>query len=148
MPETTSPPEHLFESDSRSVKAMIGVACYLTFVAALWLVFDAVLWIVVLLALLGIPALIQLWKNPHAALTLSYEEVAWSSGAQQGTVLLSGIDKIRMDTRWDLSVRITLILVDGSRLRLPPDVSAAHRELETHLLNLGQKVERHHFVVI
>ena len=97
MPETTSPPEHLFESDSRSVKAMIGVACYLTFVAALWLVFDAVLWIVVLLALLGIPALIQLWKNPHAALTLSYEEVAWSSGAQQGTVLLSGIDKIRMD---------------------------------------------------
>ena len=150
MPEPEMPHATLmhFASDSRSAKAMIGVAVYLTLVAALWTVFDAMVWFVIFLALMAIPALIQLWNNPHSTLSLTENSIHWTSGPQTGGVPLSDIDKIRMDTRWDLSVRITLILVDGSKLRLPPDLAPPHRALETKLNELGKTVQRHHFVVI
>lgn len=139
---------YYFECDSRSSKAMIGVALYLTMLAALWVVFDAVVWLLVFLGIPAIPALVQLWNNPRSSMTLTARGLSWTNGQRTGEVALETIDVVRMDTRWDLSVRITFVLVDGTKLRLPPDLSSPHRQLEKELVARGQRVDRRHFTVI
>ena len=62
-------------------------------------------------------------------------------------VPLSEIDHIRLDTRWDFSVRATVLLTNGKRLRLPYEALPPHRSFEAALQARGIRVERHHFNV-
>ncbi|MBE1284910.1 MAG: hypothetical protein GJ676_16480 [Rhodobacteraceae bacterium] len=143
----SEPQPFAFHRDSRSAKALLGVAAYLTMLAALLVLFQAAWWIVVLLGLPAIPALIQLWRNPKSSLRLDKQDMNWTSGERTGGVALSEVDKMRFDTRWDFSVRVSILLRNGKRIRLPHDVIPPHRDFEAELQSRDIHVERHHFVV-
>ena len=76
-------------------------------------------WLIGGIALFTLPALWDLWRNPAAGIILSDENLEWFSGRLDGNVALAQIDRIRMDTRWDLSVRVTIMTRNGKSLRLP-----------------------------
>ena len=139
--------EYSFARNSRTPRAMIGVAVYLAIVLTLWQVVDVVGWITALLLLPALPALFDLGRNSRAGLTLNDAVLGWFSGRRTGQIALAEIDKVRFDTRWDFSVRVTLLPREGRKLRLPQESLPPHRELETLLQERGLKVERHHFVV-
>lgn len=113
--------------------------------AVLFIAFDAVWWLIGLLALFTLPALWDFAQNTRSGLRLDQDGLRWFSGRREAGVRLSEIDHVRLDTRWDFSVRMSLVLTSEKRIRLPDESTPPHRELESRLKEAGLKVERHHF---
>ncbi|MCA0928926.1 hypothetical protein [Ruegeria profundi] len=128
----------------RGVLTLIGIYAGLL---ALVIVFDAAWWLVVLLGLTTLPALWDIIQDTQAGLTLDTDRIRWFSGNREGEVALSDIDHVRLDTRWDFSVRSALVLTSDKRIRLPDEAMPPHKELEAVLQKAGLRVERHHFRV-
>ncbi|MGR3758734.1 hypothetical protein ACUXV3_01170 [Roseobacteraceae bacterium NS-SX3] len=136
-----------FRRSGRSAAAMLAAAGWLAGLAALWLVLGAVWWLVLLFALPVLPALADLWRDTQAGLDLTDDRILWHQGSRQGEARLAEIGHVRLDTRWDFSVRATLVMADGSRLRLPPAATPPARVLQPALEARGLRTERHHFTV-
>lgn len=127
--------------------AAVLVALYAAMAAAMiWL--NAAWWLMAALALPTLPALWALWSNPSAGLRLSCDRLEWHSGRRRASVALAEIDHMRFDTRLDLSVRVTAVLADGARLRLPYESLPPHRSLERAFEAHDVRVVRHHFTLL
>lgn len=149
MPETSetcSPAEdYSFSRRGRSSAAILATGGWLAALLVLWLVLDAALWLVILLALPVLPAIADLVRNPVSGLKVSPNRVEWFTGKLAGHAELDEIDRVRFDTRWDFSVRATLILRSGKRIRLPQEATPPHAEADAAFQARGLRTERHHF---
>ena len=105
-------------------------------------------WILTILAIFALPALIDVIYNPVSTFELTDDALRWKSSTQTAEVGTNQIRSARFDTRLDVSIRVTLNLVDGSKMRIPNDVLPSHKALEAALLERDIPVERHHFRVI
>ncbi len=128
----------------RTVLILIGVFAGLI---SLVIFFNAALWLVGVLALATLPVIWDIVKDTSAGLTLDRDCLRWHSGGREGEIDLNEIDFFRFDTRWDFSVRVSLMLRSGKRIRLPDESVPPHRAFENTLENAGFRVERHHFTV-
>ncbi|MFY0310309.1 hypothetical protein ACFMBG_10525 [Leisingera sp. D0M16] len=145
-PGTPAPAEdYSFSRRGRSPAAMMAAGGWLAALLVLWIGLDAALWLVVLLALPVLPALWDLIRNPLAGFNISQSRIEWFSGGLTGEAQLSEIDRVRFDTRWDFSVRATLILRSGKRIRLPQEATPPHAEADSEFQKRGIRTERHHF---
>ncbi|MEM1004982.1 MAG: hypothetical protein AAF496_11320 [Pseudomonadota bacterium] len=130
--------------NSRTVVILIAVyAALLTLI----IVFDAAWWLVGLLSVATLPAVWDILQDSSAGMSMEADQIAWYSGKRQGHINLQEIDYFRFDTRWDFSVRVSMILTTGKRVRLPDESLPPHRTLEKILENAGFTVRRHHFTV-
>lgn len=134
-----------FHRRARSLRLAALLVAIWAGLLAIVLRLDAAWWVVGLLALPTLPALTDLIRNPESGIDITAETIRWHSGRHRGEVALTEIDHIRMDTRWDFSVRVRLMLRTGRRLQLPHDALPPHRQLEAVLTARGLRVERHHF---
>ena len=134
-----------FSHNARSPKLFSAIVAIYAFLLLAVLVFDAVWWLVACLALPTLPALWDLWRNTQSRLSLDQEQISWQSGTIASSVALNQIDYVRFDTRWDFSVRVTFILLDGRKCRLSPQVLPPHRQFEEALQARGLGTVRHHF---
>lgn len=124
--------------------ALVVAAVWLALVTA-YVVIDASPVILAIVALFTLPALWDLATNPIASLSLTPQALVWQRGKDKVTIPLDTIDHIRLDTRLDLSVRATVVLRSGQRLRIPPDTMPPHRPFEHALHAAGVPTQRHHF---
>ncbi|WP_170568938.1 hypothetical protein [Ruegeria atlantica] len=129
----------------RTILILLGV--YVALVA-LQVVLDAAWWLVGLLALTTLPALWDIARDTRAGISVDHDEVRWFSGNREGHVDLADIDYARFDTRWDFSVRISLVLKSGKRIRLPDESTAPSKDLEGVFQQAALRVERHHFSIL
>ncbi|SLN19065.1 hypothetical protein RUM8411_00625 [Ruegeria meonggei] len=136
-----------FTRHNRSAKAMGIVICVYAALIALVILFDAVWWIIAALALSTLPALWDIARGTQAGVTFDQNKLQWFSGGREAEVALADIDHVRFDTRWDLSVRVSLVLRSDKRIRLPDESTPSHKEFEHVLQHAGLRVERHHFTV-
>ncbi|MEO9631931.1 MAG: hypothetical protein ABJG14_16000 [Sulfitobacter sp.] len=101
-----------------------------------------------LLGLFTLPALWEIFTNPVSGLTLDDDTLTWITGKRDAKIALVQIDRVRLDTRLDMSVRATVILKTGRKIKLPFEATPPHRALETALQTRGITTERHHFTLI
>ena len=137
----------LHKTQGRNPKTMIGLAAYLGLLAFLYSI-GTLEWIILGLGLFAVPAAIDLLKNPAADFELNDTHIRWKNAGQQAEVPLSRIQRARFDTRWDFSVRVTLIMIDSSKLRIPQDTAPPHQTLEQAFKDRDIATERHHFRVV
>lgn len=104
-------------------------------------------WILGGLALPCLPGLWDLWRNPSSGLTVGANEIRWHIAQQATGVALSEIALLRLDRRWDLSYRATLVLHSGAKLRLPQPALPPIQALETSLAAHGTPCQRHPFSI-
>ncbi|WP_420584479.1 hypothetical protein [Ruegeria sp.] len=128
----------------RTVVILIGVYAALL---ALVILFDAAWWLIGILALATLPAVWDIAQNTRAGLVLDQHCLRWFTGTREAEVALTDIDHVRLDTRWDFSVRVSLVLTTKKRIRLPDESTPPHREFEAVLEGAGLRVERHHFTI-
>ncbi|WP_170409324.1 hypothetical protein [Ruegeria atlantica] len=138
--------EFAFSRHNRAPRTVGVLICVYAALAALVILFDAAWWLVALLTVPTLPALWDIIQNTSAGMSLDQNKLLWFTGTREAAVDRSDIDFIRFDTRWDFSVRVSLVLTSGKRIRLPDESSPHHRELEQVLQQAGFRVERHHFV--
>ncbi|MFD3191103.1 hypothetical protein ACFMPD_12620 [Sedimentitalea sp. HM32M-2] len=137
-----------FSRQGRSPRILaLLIAIYATLVAAVLLI-DAAWWLMLLLALPTLPALWDVVNNTGAGLCLGDTRLNWHSGRRSGTLELAEIDHVRMDTRWDFSVRVRAVQRNGKRVQLPFESVPPHRDFETALQARGVSVRRGHFSIL
>lgn len=136
-----------FTRHNRAPRTIAILICVYGALIALVILFDAAWWLVGLLSLVTLPALWDIAQNTRAGLSLNDNTLSWHSGKRQGQIDLSDVDYFRFDTRWDLSVRVSLVLNTGKRIRLPDESIPPHRAFEDILKQAGFRVDRHHFTI-
>lgn len=138
--------EYSYESQGRTPKsiaalvAMVFILIGLDYIGTVW-------WIIVIVAIITLPAAIDVFVNATARLDLNDSQLFWKNRSQEVTIPLHEIEKIRFDGRMDMSVRVSVVLVDGRKLRLPYDAMPPHKELEAALQARDVRTERHAFTV-
>ncbi|QEW21393.1 hypothetical protein LA6_003601 [Marinibacterium anthonyi] len=134
------------ESNGRRLSTALIVAAVWAALIALGIGLNASPWVLGPLALVTLPAIWDLLRDPKVRVTLDDTALSWQAGRRDGHVPLARIRLARFDTLWDFSVRLTLEMTDGARLRLPPDCTPPHRAFESQLQQRGVATVRHHFV--
>lgn len=135
-----------YESHGRTSKAiaaliaMVVVMIGMDYIGAVW-------WLIVIVAMITLPAAIDVFVNATARLELTDQQLFWKNRSQEVTIPLPEIEKIRFDGRMDLSVRVSIVLTDGRKLRLPYDAMPPHKELEAALQARDLRTERHAFAM-
>ena len=138
--------EYSYESQGRTPKsiaalvAMVFILIGLDYIGTVW-------WIIVIVAMITLPAAIDVFVNATARLDLDDSQLFWKNRSQEVTIPLHEIEKIRFDGRMDMSVRVSVVLVDGRKLRMPYDAMPPHKELEAALQARDVRTERHAFTV-
>lgn len=129
----------------RSRRTAVIVATIWVAVIGAGVFWEMSAWIMTIVLTFTLPALWDLITDPPSGLTLTDTALHWHSGKRKAEVALEEIDKIRLDTRLDLSVKVTLILKTGAKVRLPFESTPPDQPLEDALTQRGLKTERHHF---
>ena len=137
-----------FENRGRSRRALLALLAVWGLLVVLMLKISLSPWIAGAVALLTLPTAWEYLTDPRSWLTLDQDHLGWQSARSNDRVALSMIRNARFDTRLDLSVRITLRLVDDRKIRLPHACTPPHRRFETELKARGIATERHHFALI
>lgn len=116
-------------------------------VAAIVLV-DAAPWLMAMIGAFTLPALWDLYRNPASGLDFTPDALTWFTGRKDASVSWTEIDRVRLDTRLDFSVRASAILQSGRKIRLPYECTPPHEMFEAALNARGIRTERHHFSLI
>ncbi len=131
----------------RNRVTLLAVVVVWVILLFLWVWLNAAWWVIGFFFLFTLPAVHDLRTNPQSSLTLSEQGLNWQNRQQQIDLPLARLDRVRLDTRWDFSVRATIFLTDGQKLRLPQDCLPPHRAFEASLNSYGIKTVRNHFRV-
>ncbi|SMX50502.1 hypothetical protein [Maliponia aquimaris] len=136
------------EASGRSTRALVVLLTVWTGALLLWTLLEASAWIVGALMLASLPAAVDFAKGRKAGLVLDDTQLRWWSGRATGEVALNRLERVRFETRLDLSVRVRLVIEGGRRLTLPPDSLPPHPRLQEALDARGIRTERHHFSLL
>ena len=136
------------QTQGRSKPALLTLAAVYTALALLIAFIGLNPWIALVLALFTLPALWEFVTNPLSKFTLTDHAMSWSTPTVNDELPTALILRVRFDTRLDLSVKVTVFLKDGRKLRLPHACTPPHMALEDALKSLGIATERHHFSLI
>ncbi|MDQ2091510.1 hypothetical protein [Marimonas arenosa] len=137
-----------FENRGRSRRAAVALALIWGALLLGIRIIDLSPWIAAAIFLFTLPAAWEFLIDTCSTLDLDETELTWHSARTGDTVPLAMIQKVRFDTRLDLSVKITLLLKDGRRIRLPHACNPPNRRFEDELKARGLATERHHFSLI
>ena len=129
------------------IAAMVVALVWLCLIAA-YFYLEASPWVLAVLALFTLPAAVDFARNPESGMSLCTHTLRWHTGPRTGEIAFTEIDRIRMDTRLDLSVRVTVVLKSGRKIRLPFESTPPHKAFEDALKERGLPVERYHFQLI
>ncbi|MEO0389664.1 MAG: PH domain-containing protein [Pseudomonadota bacterium] len=132
----------------RSTATAITVGLIWLALAVAYIGFDASIWVVWLFVLFTMPALYDLAAGRVSEMHVTDQGLRWRSGRREERASWDEIASVRLDTRLDFSVRTSLILPSGRRVRLPIDVTPPVADFEQALRAHGAQVRRHHFSLI
>lgn len=139
------PPNFSMLHQSRSRALMLTLGAVYVALAGLWAGLNAHPAIIAALALATVPALVDLWRNPSASITIDECRLAWRFSRRAGEIDLSDIDYVVFTTRIDFSTLVTVVDRFGKKQRLPQPCTVAHHRIEGELVKRGIRTKRTHF---
>lgn len=139
---------YVYQTSGRTPRTAFTVAGVWLVLAVLYLRFEAAPWVLGIVALFTLPALWDLLRNPPAGLEMDDVGLHWYSGPRDAKIPWTDIKLVRLDTRLDLSVRATVVLTSGRRVRAPFEAMPHANTLEFELKARDIPIERHHFSLL
>jgi hypothetical protein len=134
-----------YDTVGRNWTTLITTAVVWVVLLTLILVVDMVLWLAGIVFLFTLPAVYDLITARASGLAINAQQIAWHAGKQNGDIAKRLINHIRLDTRLDLSVRCTVVLYSGQKIKIPFESCPKHQELEKTLHTFEYKTLRQHF---
>jgi len=111
----------------------ILVLCLVTIGLAALLAFGIHWGIVAVLSLFLIPTLVDVAFNPVATIELDDNGIRWKNATQEAELSFAQIKSVHVATRLGVAFRITLIMYDDAKVRIPQDVLPPRADLEAVL---------------
>lgn len=133
------------QASGRNPRTLMALGVAWGLLAAGWWGLGIAPWILALLILPTLPALWDLVQNPSAGLAIADGVLRWHSGRRSAEIPLAEISHIRLDRRWDMTIRTTVVPHAGRPVRVPVESTPPAATLEDALTQRGIRVERHPF---
>lgn len=137
-----------FKRSARSAQALIFVALWWLVLALLYILVNAAPLIVITLGVASLPALIDIAKGGAAHFQITESDIKWQSGRRTGQLTRASLKSVRLETRLDLSLRMTLVTHLGDKTRLPYECVPPASQIEAALGAQKIPFERHHFTLM
>lgn len=137
-----------FERRGRSKLTAIVVIGIYVVLACAYVALDISLWFVGITAVFTLPALWDLKADTRSGLTLSKSGVSWFHGKNSATIERSEIKRFRVDLRMDRSVKLSVELQSGRRIRLPQPSTPPLKDLERELTNYDYPFRKNPFALL
>lgn len=134
-----------FENRGRCPATVFVVLLSWATLLAAYILIDAALLVLMLLWLFTLPAVYDLITNPVASFHLDDKTLVWRAGRQRAQIAVSEIDHLRLDTRLDMSVRLTAVRPSGRKIRVPYPATPSAAAIEKAADRAGIAFQRHHF---
>lgn len=140
--------EFTFKRSARSPRAVAFVALWWLVLLLLYTFLDAAPVILLVLGFVSLPAVFDIGKGAKSELQITNAEVLWLSGRRGAKLPRGQLKSVRLDTRLDLSLRMTLITHQGGKVRLPYECVPPAAQIEVALKEHDIPYERHHFTLL
>ena len=137
-----------YRREGRNRATLIAVALTWFALSAALVLVDAAPWLMMAVGAFTLPAIWDLYRNPASGLDFKPDALTWFTGTKDASINWREIDRVRLDTRLDFSVRASAVLHSGRTIRLPYECTPPHALLEAALNARGIRTERHHFSLI
>jgi len=137
-----------WQRSGRGRSTAITVSVVWLALAVAYILLDASIWIIWIFVLFTLPALYDLATGRTSEMHVTEDGLRWRSGRREDQARWDEIESVRLDTRLDFSVRTSIILPSGRRVRLPIDVTPPADAFEAALRAHGAQVRRVHFSLI
>ena len=135
---------YYYERRGRSTRTIATLIVVWGALLLIWIGLNASPWVIAALALFTLPALWDVIRDSRATLTLSEGRIAWQAAFSEGD--RTDIDHLRLNRRFDGSMKVLLVHVGGATTRLPPDVVPPVDAFESALKQAGIPSQRHPFL--
>ncbi|SMP22347.1 hypothetical protein [Shimia sagamensis] len=89
--------------------------------------------IVAALSLIMVPTLVDVAFNPIATFDLNEDGIRWKNATQEAELGFHQIKSVHIATRLNVAFRITVIMHDDAKVRIPQDVLPPRTDLEAAL---------------
>ncbi|GAA6182194.1 hypothetical protein NBRC116594_36320 [Shimia sp. NS0008-38b] len=118
-----------FASQGRSRKSVASLLCVAG--ALLALLFVGTHWgVVAFLALFAVPNLVDVLFNPSATFLIDDTGLHWKNATQEADIDFARIISVKVFTRLNVAFRVTLIMDNDGKVRIPRDVLPPRQQLE------------------
>lgn len=138
-------PEFTYRATGRNWTTLIVTLSVWVVLAFLLLKVEMASWLAMIVFIFTLPAVYDLISARASGITVNGDQIAWYAGKRDNSLAANLIDHIKLDTRLDLSVRCTLVLSSGQKVKVPFEACPNHRALETQLHAHGYTTRRQHF---
>jgi len=132
-----------YERRARRPSSIVMIVAVWGALAALWMTLDLAWWIAATLAAFTLPALWDILRDGRSIVEVSPNRIAWQGALSAGA--RTDIDHVRLNRRFDGSVKILLVHIGGATTRLPPDIAPPVAAFEKALHDAGIASQRHPF---
>ncbi len=136
-----------YTAHGRNRRTVMALAVTAAVLVWLRLAFGASIWLLGPFALVTLPALWDLWSNRASGVHLDDDALSWHSGRRRGRVGLHEIAHLRFDRRFDFSMRVTVVLNGGQKVRLPQEALPPRRAFSAALQARGIEIQQHPFSI-
>lgn len=111
---------------------------------ALYTFLDMSIWIAIVLGAFTLPALWDVIRDTCVSVQVWDGRIAWHATFSEGDT--TDIDHVRLNRRFDGSMKVTLVHLGGATTRLPPDITPPVEPFEAALKEAGIPSQRHPFL--
>lgn len=140
--------DYSFERRGRSAQAAVVVIGVYALLGVALIVLDLSLWIAGGVVVFTLPAIWDLKSNTRSGLTLTETGVSWFHGKRSATIERPDIKQFRIDLRMDRSVKLSVELVSGRKIRLPQPATPPLKDLERELTDRGFPYRKNPFALL
>lgn len=113
-------------------------------IALLCIALDMTFWIAVVMAAFTLPALWDVIRDSQSSIEVWPNRITWNAAFSDGDV--SDINEVRLNRRFDGSMKVILVHIGGKTTRLPPDIAPPVAAFEAALDEAGIAHQRHPFL--
>lgn len=139
---------YTFTRSARNPRAVAWVVLWWIILLAIYFALNAAPIIVLVLACISLPALFDIGAGSTSEFQITQAQIKWRSGRRGGHLPRGQLKSVRLDTRLDLSLRMTLITYQGSKVRLPYECVPPTDTIIAALTAHDIPHERHHFTLM
>ena len=133
-----------FERRGRSTGSLIVLGVIWAVTITLTLLLNLALWIAAALLVFTLPALWDYIRDSKAEIEVWPNRLVWRAAFSDGD--RSDIDHVRLNRRFDGTVKVLLVHVGGATTRLPPDIAPPIAPFESALNVAGITTQRNPFL--
>ena len=137
-----------YERRGRSIVTAILLAVIYAILAIGMIFLSLSQWLVGIVFVFSLPALWDLISDVRSGMSITAQDVSWYHGKNSTTIPLADIKQFRIDLRMDRSVKLTIELENGRKIRVAQPATPPLAELETTLPKAGIPFRKNPFSLL